>query len=156
METDGLYTWLEKQFYRDNHKKYHKYFSEFIEKVDITGIIDDAYNLIAPYVKEDVSSFCTYDKFEKAVDTLKEFCVLRTKSIKGQISGTIPSTSSGQSADSSKLIDASKITIEKNAKATVAPRPSYSILENYMLKLTTNHMFAQWEDAIAEYIKGIC
>ena len=92
-------------------EKYHKYFSEFIEKVDITGIIDDAYNLIAPYVKEDVSSFCTYDKFEKAVDTLREFCVLRTKSIKGQISGTIPSTSSGQSADSSKLIDASKITI---------------------------------------------
>lgn len=43
-----------------------------------------------------------------------------------------------------------------NAKAAVAPRPSYSILENYMLKLTTNHMFAQWEDAIAEYIKGIC
>lgn len=43
-----------------------------------------------------------------------------------------------------------------NAKAIVAPRPSYSILENYMLKLTTNHMFAQWEDAIAEYIKGIC
>ena len=43
-----------------------------------------------------------------------------------------------------------------NASATVAPRPSYSILENYMLKLTTNHMFAQWEDAIAEYIKRIC
>lgn len=42
-----------------------------------------------------------------------------------------------------------------NAKATVAPRPSYSILENYMLKLTTNHMFAPWEEAIAEYIKGI-
>lgn len=42
------------------------------------------------------------------------------------------------------------------AKATVAPRPAYSILENYMLKLTTNHMFAQWEDAIAEYIKGLC
>lgn len=35
-----------------------------------------------------------------------------------------------------------------------APRPAYSILENYMLKLTTNHMFAQWEDAIAEYIKN--
>lgn len=37
----------------------------------------------------------------------------------------------------------------------VAPRPTYSILENYMLKLTTNYMFAQWEDAIAEYIKAI-
>ena len=36
-----------------------------------------------------------------------------------------------------------------------ADRPAYSILENYMLKLTTNHMFAQWEDAIAEYIKNL-
>ena len=42
-----------------------------------------------------------------------------------------------------------------DAKGIVAPRPAYSILENYMLKLTTNFMFAQWEDAIAEYIKEI-
>lgn len=33
-----------------------------------------------------------------------------------------------------------------------APRPAYSILENYMLKLTTDHMAADWHDAIAEYI----
>ena len=92
-------------------EKYHQYFSEFIDKVDINSIIEDAYNLIAPYVKEDVLSFCTYDKFVKAVETLKTFCTLRTESIKGQLSGEIPSTSSGQSADSSKLIDASKITI---------------------------------------------
>lgn len=36
-----------------------------------------------------------------------------------------------------------------------APRPAYSILENYMLKLTTDYMFADWHDAIAEYIKSI-
>lgn len=92
-------------------EKYHEYFSEFIENIDITGIIEDAYSLIAPYVKEDVSSFCTYEEFEKGVDTLREFCKLRTESVKGQLSGEIPSTSSGQSADSSKLVDASKITI---------------------------------------------
>lgn len=34
-----------------------------------------------------------------------------------------------------------------------ADRPAYSVLENYMLKLTTNHMFANWEDAIREYLK---
>lgn len=34
-----------------------------------------------------------------------------------------------------------------------AARPAYSILENYMLKLTTDYMFADWHDAIAEYIK---
>ncbi len=43
-------------------------------------------------------------------------------------------------------------TAEFGAKA---PRPAYSILENYMLKLTTDYMFADWHDAIAEYIKLI-
>lgn len=34
-----------------------------------------------------------------------------------------------------------------------APRPAYSILENYMLKLTTDHSFADWHDAIEVYLK---
>ena len=34
-----------------------------------------------------------------------------------------------------------------------APRPAYSILENRMFKLTTDFMFADWHDAIAEYMK---
>jgi len=41
---------------------------------------------------------------------------------------------------------------DKNAKGVVAPRPAYSVLENYMFKLTTNYMFADWEKAIAEYL----
>lgn len=40
----------------------------------------------------------------------------------------------------------------KEMNPTSADRPAYSVLENYMLKLTTNHMFADWEKAIAEYI----
>ncbi len=44
---------------------------------------------------------------------------------------------------------------EKNTTGIVAPRPYYSVLENYMLKLTTNHMFANWEKAIAEYIQNM-
>ncbi|MCM1121733.1 MAG: dTDP-4-dehydrorhamnose reductase [Eubacterium sp.] len=34
-------------------------------------------------------------------------------------------------------------------------RPAYSILENYMLKMTTDFMFADWHDAIAEYLKSV-
>lgn len=58
-----------------------------------------------------------------------------------------------------KKTEVETVTTEEymaDVKGIVAPRPAYSILENYMLKLTTNHMFAQWEDAIAEYMKGIC
>lgn len=32
-------------------------------------------------------------------------------------------------------------------------RPAYSILENYMFKMTTDFMFADWHDAIAEYLR---
>lgn len=38
METDGLYTWIEKQFYRDNHKKYHKYLSEWSKNLTETQL----------------------------------------------------------------------------------------------------------------------
>ncbi|MBR2949566.1 MAG: dTDP-4-dehydrorhamnose reductase [Lachnospiraceae bacterium] len=44
-------------------------------------------------------------------------------------------------------------TAEYNAPA---PRPAYSILENRMLKLTTDFMFADWHDAIAVYLKELC
>ena len=43
--------------------------------------------------------------------------------------------------------------LAKNPQA--APRPAYSILENYMLKLTSDYMFADWHDAIEEYLKEI-
>ena len=38
---------------------------------------------------------------------------------------------------------------------TPTKRPAYSVLENRMLKLTTNHMFAQWEDALDVYMKEL-
>ena len=34
-----------------------------------------------------------------------------------------------------------------------ADRPAYSILDNYMLRLTGDFRFAQWQDAIQEYLK---
>ncbi len=39
----------------------------------------------------------------------------------------------------------------KNPQA--APRPAYSILENYMFKLTSDFMFADWHEAIERYMK---
>jgi dTDP-4-dehydrorhamnose reductase len=43
--------------------------------------------------------------------------------------------------------------LSKNPQA--APRPAYSILENYMLKLTTDFSFADWHDAIDVYLKEL-
>jgi spore coat protein CotH len=94
---------------------YHEYFSEFLSQYFEDGtfeeLIDSTAAMIAPYVEKDPTKFCTYDEFEDGVAALREFCLLRAESISGQLDGTIPSTSDGQSADSSSLIDASSVTI---------------------------------------------
>lgn len=45
------------------------------------------------------------------------------------------------------------ITSEEYGAA--AKRPAYSILENYMFKMTTDFMFADWRDAIAAYLRKL-
>lgn len=44
-------------------------------------------------------------------------------------------------------------TITTEEFGAKAPRPAYSILENYMFKLTTNYTFADWHDALTVYMK---
>ena len=90
---------------------YHQYFSAFLDEVDIMSLIDEAQALIAPYVEQDPTAFCSYEKFEAGVATLRAFCEKRTESVRGQLDGTIPSTDEGQQADSSALIDASGLTL---------------------------------------------
>ncbi len=90
---------------------YHEYFREFLASVNIGEIIEKAETLISPYVEKDPTKFCTYEEFVTGVSTLKEFCALRSESVAGQLDGTIPATSEGQSADSAALIDACAINI---------------------------------------------
>ena len=90
---------------------YHQYFAQFLESTDFAALIDETAELIAPYVEKDPSKFYSYEEFETGVATIREFCLLRAQSVQGQLDGTIPSTTQGQSEDSSALVDASHITI---------------------------------------------
>lgn len=96
-------------------EEYHELFSEFIEEYFdsdyIPNLIESTKEMIAEYVEKDPTKFCTYEEFESGVTALKEFCTLRAESISGQLNGTIPSTSDGQTADSSSLIMAEGLNI---------------------------------------------
>lgn len=46
-------------------------------------------------------------------------------------------------------------TITTEEFGAPAPRPAYSILENYMFKLTTDFKFADWHDAFNEYMETL-
>ena len=94
---------------------YHEALSEFIANYFESGYfgeeIDRVTALISPYVEKDPTKFCTYDEFTAGVASLKEFCTLRAESVRGQLDGTIPSTSDAQSEDSSALISGSSVSI---------------------------------------------
>jgi hypothetical protein len=95
---------------------YHQLFGEFLALYFDTGafdqVIDNAVNLISPYVEKDPSAFCTYNEFLDASASLREFVQLRAQSVQGQLDGIIPATSKGQAADNSAFIDASHINIQ--------------------------------------------
>lgn len=92
---------------------YHQYFAEFIAEYFDSGYFSDMMDsvkaMIAPYVQQDPTKFCTYEDFETGIDTLKAFCLLRAESISAQLSGAIGSTSDTQ--DEATLIDAGSLQI---------------------------------------------
>ncbi|MCI8772536.1 MAG: spore coat protein CotH [Lachnospiraceae bacterium] len=96
-------------------EQYHHYFSEFISEYFDSGyftdMIDSLSEMISPYVEKDPTKFCTYQEFQEGAATLKEFCILRAKSISGQLNDSIPSTDTEQAQDDSSLIDGSHLSI---------------------------------------------
>ena len=92
---------------------YHQYFAQFLsewfENGSFEEMADSVFLMIASYVEQDPTKFCTYEEFEAGVSTLKEFCLLRAESVDGQLNGTIGSTESGQ--DSETLIVAGDLQI---------------------------------------------
>lgn len=71
-----------------NTQLYHEYFQSFLDTVDIQGIIDQAAALIDPYVQKDPTAFYSYEEFKTGVETLKQFCSLRSQSVQSQLDGS--------------------------------------------------------------------
>jgi hypothetical protein len=92
---------------------YHQYLQEIVDGYFTDGkfeqTVDTLNNLISGYIKDDPSAFFTYEEYQAAVTELKELGFLRAESIQGQLDGTIPSTTDGQTAEPDKLIEASAV-----------------------------------------------
>lgn len=95
--------------------RYHELMDEFLDTCFESGWFSEKMGqmiaLLSPYVQEDTTSFTDYDTFFEASQTLTRFCLLRAESLRGQLEGTIPSTSAAQSADPSALVDAGDLAV---------------------------------------------
>jgi len=83
---------------------YHQYFAEFLNTVDMQAIIDNAYNLIKSYVEKDPTAFYTYEEFETGVETMRQFCALRSESVSMQLAN-------GETTSNMSYVDASALIL---------------------------------------------
>ncbi len=94
-------------------ERYHEIFSEFISTYFESGhfaeMMDTVTAMLSPYVEKDPTKFCTYEQFQTGIATLKQFCLLRAESVRGQLVGTIGSTTETQY--SGTLVDAGTLQI---------------------------------------------
>ena len=92
-------------------EQYHQLYGEFIGSADISGLVKETAEMIAEYVEKDPTKFCTYEDFEKGVQALADFCELRSESVRGQLDGSVPSTTEGQRQNASALVDAGDLDL---------------------------------------------
>ena len=108
-----LIGWIfeDEQALEQYHETYNRFVSEYIESGWLEKEITRVAEMIRSYVEKDENSFYSAEEFDQAVATLQSYCELRGQSIRGQLDGTIPSTSNGQRSASASLVDASDLNV---------------------------------------------
>ena len=96
--------------------RYHIYFDQFISGYFESGRFEETLqemeDLIAPYVQKDPTAFCSFSDHKLAVDTLRQVCLLRAESIRGQLDGIIPATIRGQLEQPERKVDTAGVHLE--------------------------------------------
>lgn len=96
-------------------EKYHEYYRKLIEGYFDGGEFNRTYsrirNLIDTPTKNDPNAMYTYEQYVMGSEVLYDTVILRSQSVKGQLDGSIPSTSALQRENSESLIDASHINV---------------------------------------------
>lgn len=94
---------------------YHQYLDQIATEYFASGLFEERVEYLQQkiilYVQEDPTAFYSLDEFNLAVDTLVTLNLLRAESIAGQLAGTIPSTTEGQTNNATVLVDASSINM---------------------------------------------
>ena len=93
------------------HEYFNKLISEYFESGRFETVLRKTQKMIDPFVRVDPTAFCSYEDHLIAVDTLEQICLLRAKSIRGQLDGDIPATLKLQHEYPESRIDASTIDI---------------------------------------------
>ena len=117
----------------ERFERYRSYLDElagdYVESGRLEQTVRRISDLIAPYVAQDPTAFCSYEDHRVAVETFLEFCLLRGESVRGQLDGSIPSSWAEQERAAAQgddpYVDCSHIRLEDMGEiADLVPRES--------------------------------
>ena len=107
-QRDFFMALLENEEYLAQYHEYLRMLSEeYVQGGKLAETMERIHSQIDAYVETDPTAFCTYDQFAATAQGIETAAELRAESVLGQISGEIPSTRDGQSAEPEKLLDTS-------------------------------------------------
>ena len=114
-----MWKWIvsDKKYLKAYHDVFDTLIGSYFESGKFGREIDALYEMLLPYIEKDPTAFYTAEEFKKAYRTIREFCLLRAKSIRFQLDGKLSSSSGRQKAaervDGSALCIRDMGTIEK-------------------------------------------
>ncbi len=114
---------LQEEYYEEYHRQFDHFLKTYFESGVFEQRVDEITEMISPYVEKDPTAFCSFEDYQTGVETIRNFCLLRAESVRGQLSKEIPSTIRGQSVDQSRFVDASSIWIPDMGEIADLKRP---------------------------------
>ena len=113
MEQRPLYhqLMLQEEIFAQYQADFSQFLAEYLESGRCEAFLRTTQKLIAPYVRQDPTAFCSYADHQKAVDTLLTLCQLRGESARGQLEDRYPATLAQQEQSPGLGVSASHVDL---------------------------------------------
>ena len=110
-EKRPMWAWIaaDETYLTQYHQVLDRLLKDYFENGSFEAELDSMIALLRPYVEKDPTAFYTVEEFDQAVETLRQVCQLRARSIRAQLDGTLAAKTTDQ--DASSRVDASDVTI---------------------------------------------
>ena len=107
-----MWSWIasNEEYLQKYYDVYDELITNYFESGKFEEQVDALYKMLYPYVEKDPSAFYTADEFTKGYQTLKQFCILRSESIRKQLDGSLSVSTDEQVREDQ--VDASDINIK--------------------------------------------
>lgn len=106
-----MWAWItaNESYLEQYHAALNELLTTYFESGSFEAEMDRLYEMLRPYVEQDATAFYSVEEYDTAVETLKQFCLLRAQSIRKQLDGALSTRTDAQEA--SAQVDASGLNV---------------------------------------------